>query len=267
MNPIHASADWYQMDKMLAYLKGELSLEEEKQVEELIREDEGYAESLQLLDEQLREEGEEAIVERASLFKHALAEAHLAETSAPVSKVVPFYQKPWVMAAAAVVAILIAVFLWPEGKLQKNDLDNLAQAYLEESYVPQVTTMGQTEEDLSRVAQAFAEGRGDEEVGTLIQLVEDDSLNLPPAKKTELILALAHYNLRQGHPDLARTRLAALPKGATKRQQAQADWFIALSHLYQKNAAAAQPYLEKLAEDGPKSLRQESEGILKRLDL
>ncbi|MEM9986274.1 MAG: hypothetical protein AAF804_14370 [Bacteroidota bacterium] len=267
MNPIHASADWYQLDKMLAYLKGELNPKEEQLLEKLIGEDEGYAETLQLLDEQLREEGEQAILARANLFKHALAEAHLAESLAPVTKVVPFYQKPWVMAAAAVVAILIAIFLWPAGKLQKNDLDNLAQGYLVKSYVPQVTTMGQTQEDLSRVAQAFAEGRGDEEIGTLIKLVEDESLALPPAKKTELILTLAHYNLRQGHPDLARTRLVTLPQGATKRQQAQADWFIALSYLYQKNAAAAQPYLEKVAEDGPKSLRQESEGILKRLDL
>lgn len=257
----------YQLDLMLDFLKDELSAKQTQAVEALIDSDDQYALTLQQLDEQLREEGEDVIRQRALAFRQAIDEATLPQAEAKTVRVVPFYQKSWFVAAAAVVLLLAIVGLWPAGPLPTNEMDDLAESYLSSAYVPSgITRKGDNPEVLTEIAQAYANGNSDAVIQEMINLLEADSTDLPVGVRTELILALANYNLRQGHPDLGRTRLEMLPEGANAQQQGQAQWFIALSYLYQKNPEAAQPYLEALANNGPASLQKKSQAVLDKLD-
>lgn len=265
MNTTH-SPDLFQLETMLAYLRDELPQEQTQLIDTLASEDSTYAMTLQLLDEQLREEGEEAIRQRAGSIKAAFEKATLPQhREEPPTKVIPFYRQTGFMAAAAVVLILVTFFMWPSGPLPESQMKDLAKGYISSAYVPQASTRGEADAQISAILQAYQNGEGDAVVQDVIVLLENEDMAIAPATRTELTLALASYNLRQGHPNLGRTRLEALPEGANARQKAQAKWLIAMSHLYQRNADLARPYLEDLAENGPGSIREESQKVLDKL--
>jgi hypothetical protein len=141
-----------------------------------------------------------------------------------------------------VVVLLISLRWWAGGSVNPV---SLAQAHLT-TYQPQLDPSAHPA--LAAVQAAYAAENEEEAVARIIEQLEGDSL-LSPAAESELTLALANFNLRQGHPDLGRTRLLGHGPFASKEQEAEAAWMLALSHLAERNVPAARRSLQVLLED------------------
>ena len=149
----------------------------------------------------------------------------------------------WLMPLPLVAILLVALWRWwfPAAPLHQRLFDtHLAP------YQPQLGHL--VGEALATVRHAYTHDQEAQAIAlSLTHLAQADSL--PSDTEAELTLALANFNLRQGHPDLARTRLLSLGPPPSPRQQAERQWMLALSHLAEANLPAAQRALQALLDD------------------
>jgi len=117
---------------------------------------------------------------------------------------------------------------------------------------------------LSDIATAYETGDSTRATELVITALEQDSA-LSPIARAELTLALANFNLRQGHPDLARTRLLEYETFPQARQRAEANWWLAISYLTEENLPAARRHLHRITRDASQHRQQAATDLLQRM--
>ncbi len=117
---------------------------------------------------------------------------------------------------------------------------------------------------LKSIVAVYQRGDSAQATELIIDALEKDT-TLSPSARAELTLALANFNLRQGHPDLARTRLLGYDQFPRPRQRAEANWWLAISYLTEGNVPAARRHLQQIASDDTEHRDQDAQGLGERL--
>ena len=165
-----------------------------------------------------------------------------------------------VLPMTILVVVLLVAIRWfgpdahPEGPA-------LAEAELT-TYQPQLKLLAQS--DLPEIVSAYQAGDSALAMEKVIEALDRDTA-LTASARAELTLTLANFNLRQGHPDLALTRLGAYQSFPEPRQQAEAQWWLAISSLAEDNSAAARRHLQGITSDQSLHRDQDANDLLARL--
>lgn len=118
--------------------------------------------------------------------------------------------------------------------------------------------------NLNEIVAAYQRGDSTQATELIITTLEEDS-TLQASARAELTLALANFNLRQGHPDLARTRLLGSEQFPRPRQRAEANWWSAISDLTEGNIPAARRHLQQIVSDDSEHRDQDAASLVERL--
>jgi tetratricopeptide (TPR) repeat protein len=262
----------YDIELIEKFLDGKMTVEEKLLFEEKQAQNEEFKNLLTDMDLLLEgvklsasKTSKEDKLERLKFFNDILdMEAHLSasedkaeEAKVGKTKMIPFYQKPWVLAVAASVALLITVSaIWMQTRSPQHE--RLYAIYFQPFDSPgSGLTRGSSEETLKTKAyDAYDNGRYDEAITLFNQILQnvDDPIShlclgnaqleagqFAPAEKT-------FNHMLAEHSDLV----------------TQAKWYLALTYLKQAKMERAKATLWEISKSS--TYGEKANKLLKELD-
>ncbi len=198
-------------------------------------------------------------LERLKFFSEIMEmEAHAAEEEKSDSKkIIPFYQKPWVLAAAASIALLVTVsVVWMQGRPPQHE--RLYAAYFQPFDSPgSGLTRGSSEENIKTKAyDAYDNGRYGEAIPLFNEVLKqvDDPISH---------LCLGNAQLEDGQFREAEKTFNHMLKEHSDLVT-QAKWYLALTYLKQAKMERAKATLWEISKSS--TYGEKANKLLNELD-
>lgn len=245
------------INKMLAYLRDELSSEDEATIDARIAEDDEFAWILERLHQKIIiNEGTEEELEE---FERVLAQESYRIANAENSgkklshkRSFPYY---WIYAAAAAVALILAMFLWSQPPTSALDL---GKEYLATShYSDNIGSRGISSDLQERVNLAITLYRQKNVEGyresipiveSLLLEVDNAPLSLSEFTVQELRIIHAVSLLKIGQTELAIAKLTDLHAKVGQDKRNDIIWYLGMAHLQSGQLSEALPFMQTLTE-------------------
>lgn len=237
---------FWQFETIIAYLKGQLSVEDTLAFEEAMENDEALVQEMeQVHDELLQnpklEEEVNAFQRQFAPQMQAIAEEEQKET--PTVKQIKIW--PWVAAAASVALVAWFFFLNPTADCALDNGPCLAS--LDGIYVNRIVNKGQNAEtDLKSALLLFQQERYADAIPLLKEFVIPDSNSFT---QSEVKLCLGIAQLMENQSNAAQLTLSELRSAEDPRYAYEANWYIALAYLSQAENEKAILILQTLAKE------------------